>query len=97
MGVIEVDRRRDIVGIFELSNSLLQPNNSITQQLGPGPALAIIVLTRIWFLGATALLACRFIPVASLEIQYEDMDKKWARLMRITIFRFLNGTELMVR
>jgi hypothetical protein len=69
MGIVQDDRRRNIVGVFELSNSMLQSNDSITQQLGPGLPLAIIVLTRVGFLGATALLACRLVAVASLEIQ----------------------------
>ena len=66
MGVEEGDRGGGDLWALELLDAGLETGDVFAHDLGPGLALAVIVLAGIGLLRADALLTCGFDAVASL-------------------------------
>lgn len=65
--IVESDGGRGVLWILEFPYPLLETFNVLPQQLRPRLALAIVVLTTVWFLCTDALLAGRLEAIASLH------------------------------
>jgi hypothetical protein len=84
--VEESDRRLDLLGILELTDTRLEALDVLTQELCASLALAIVVFTAITLLGTDTLLAGGLDTIAALKKKKEiyEYERAWETIRCIT-------------